>query len=73
MPKPRKTNVAKVRVWTERITADFEGPIAGCIRQMFVSVATDKRQALLDLLATDHQRMIDAEIKAAANPITESH
>lgn len=53
MARERKTNFAKCTVWTETLKADFSGTIAGCCRQLFTGVPTDKQGALLDVLKQD--------------------
>lgn len=37
----KKTNYAKVKVWGDTATAEFDGPILGCMGMMFVFLPDD--------------------------------
>lgn len=54
MARSTRTNHAKVKVWTENMIADFEGPIAACVAQLIISVPMDKQPALIERLQTEY-------------------
>lgn len=59
----RPTNKAKVKLWTETITSDFEGPIMGCALELFAMIpgGKEKREKALQLMQERHQAMSERE------------
>ena len=59
----RQSNKAKVKVWTETLTSEFEGPILGCALELFAMIPGGKesREKALQLMQERHQGMCERE------------
>lgn len=64
MARERKTNFAKVKVWTESVIADFSGTISGCVRQLIIGVPEDQQDALIETLRKDRIKRIERKAGA---------
>lgn len=62
-----KVGEAKVKLRTEKLTAEISGTIVGCINQMFLSVAdVAAREELLSTLRVTHADMLRSAATRAA-------
>jgi hypothetical protein len=66
MGRSTRTNHAKVKVWTENMISDFEGPIAACVSMLFIAVPMDKQPALIERLQSEYKARADKKQLEAA-------
>ena len=67
----RPSNKAKVKLWTDTLTSDFEGPIMGCAIEMFAYIpgGKEKREKALQLMQEKHERLCEYEAKREAEAV----
>lgn len=69
----RYTDRVKAKVWTENMTAEMAGPIAGMCIELFRFLSTDKQEKVLEKLRAAHQlRKVTVNNQVVVNPREES-
>lgn len=69
----RPTNKAKVKLWTDRITMEFEGTIGAAAVESFGAIASrDDRIAILGMIQERHELLCQMEDERAAEARAEN-
>lgn len=56
----RPTDKVKLKVWTERSTAEIEGPILSAVYHLFMFVKPEDREKLLQDMRQWHDDVVEA-------------